>query len=187
MSSTRSAMMEKIGLQVGQGLGKDNQGATDHVKVARKDDVLGIGYSAAVHGTWSAQSVGFASVLARVNRGASSPVSSPTTSGVCDLPQGGAAQRVYAKRSRLKTGALTDEEGKREVLGAAGLPPMVSPAVLTGDCNLRSLTLRRMSVRSTHHEAIQPTPDSDNALSFVVSFPDPKPAKAAVTPFHNPV
>lgn len=133
-------LLKKSGWKEGSGLGKDQDGTTTHIKVSRKDDVMGIGYKAGVAETWSTQSVGFADVLERIKQrtaavhngsdddgdsGEGSPVSpsasSPSTSKPSS-PTESRHYRMYAKRNALKTELLraTDSREKaEEILGRA--------------------------------------------------------------------
>lgn len=137
-------LMKKSGWTEGSGLGKDQEGSVSHVKVTRKDDVMGLGYQAGVHDTWTTQSVGFADVLTRIKASTAaivsgsdnedgsdgdfvgSPVSSsPTASGEAKKIGVSRHYKMYAKRNALKTellrgGDSADGEAKRlEILGSA--------------------------------------------------------------------
>ncbi|KPI86117.1 hypothetical protein ABL78_4809 [Leptomonas seymouri] len=137
------ALMKKSGWTEGTGLGKEQDGVVSHVKVSRKDDVMGLGYQAGVHDTWTTQSVGFADVLTRIKASAAvvvsgsdkedsedesvgSPASSsPTSTGEPRKIGVSRHYKMYAKRNALKTELLrgadsADGEAKRlEILGSA--------------------------------------------------------------------
>lgn len=67
-------LMKASGWDDGKGLGKHEDGNATHVKTKRKDDVLGIGYEAKGQSQqWSAQSVGFADILKRMNTQSPTP------------------------------------------------------------------------------------------------------------------
>lgn len=137
-------LMKKSGWTEGSGLGKEQDGVVSHVKVTRKDDVMGLGYQAGVHETWTTQSVGFADVLTRIKASTAaivsgsdnedsdgdsigSPVSSssPTSNGEAKKIGVSRHYKMYAKRNALKTELLrgadsADGEAKRlEILGSA--------------------------------------------------------------------
>lgn len=137
-------LMKKSGWTEGSGLGKDQDGVVSHVKVTRKDDVMGLGYQAGVHDTWTTQSVGFADVLTRIKASTAAIVSdsdkedgsddesvgsptssSPTTNGEAKKIGVSRHYKMYAKRNALKTellrgGDSADGEAKRmEILGSA--------------------------------------------------------------------
>lgn len=136
-------MLRKFGWSEGEGLGKGQAGSVSHVKVSRKDDVMGIGYTSSVHETWTTQSVGFADVLDRIkrtsalpttftatgsdgeqedeeeeddhNKGEAEAVTSPSS------PVGSRHFAMYAKRNALKTELLQSSSSQRveEILGSA--------------------------------------------------------------------
>lgn len=142
------ALMKKSGWTEGSGLGKEQDGIVSHVKVTRKDDVMGLGYQAGVQDTWTTQSVGFADVLMRIKastavvvsdsdseggsddgESAGSPVSpissSPTSNGETKRIGVSRHYKMYAKRNALKTELLRGadsaegEAKRREILGGA--------------------------------------------------------------------
>jgi Pin2-interacting protein X1 len=141
MKTTKAvtAMMEKTGWQSGKGLGRDEQGAVEHVRVSQKDGALGIGYTAQVQQVWSVQSVAFADVLARIaatradtdaaaadgddgeadDDGDGAEESGAQASGRSGVPAAGKHAVAYAKRRRLKTEGLASGDGKAEILAAA--------------------------------------------------------------------
>ncbi|KPA83722.1 hypothetical protein ABB37_01970 [Leptomonas pyrrhocoris] len=136
-------LMKKSGWTEGTGLGKEQVGVVSHVKVTRKDDVMGLGYQAGVHDTWTTQSVGFADVLTRIKASTAaivsgsdddtsddvsvgSPVSSsPTSTGEAKKIGVSRHYKMYAKRNALKTellrgaGSAEGESKRREILGSA--------------------------------------------------------------------
>lgn len=181
-------LMQKAGWEAGKGLGRNEDGIVEHVKTTRKDNVLGIGYEGQVKQTWSAQSVGFADILERMNSQSPTAQSEDEdrASPVSKTPAAGKHGSAYTKRRALKTEALRSEEGKSEVLGAASSlrkrnreedddePVDVSTLV--------SSTLKRLMDRCPKHE---PRPSATTDSSVVVTKPDPRPPRPAVTPFYN--
>lgn len=166
--------------------------------MSRKDDVLGIGYQANVSETWSAQSVGFASVLSRLASAKRSreeeneeeaEAPEPVAEGA--VPFSGSRQRLYAKRSRLKTEALSNDAGSRELMGEAALAKGAGRAradVTSDQHSVASTILQRLCVRSKRHEATLPSTE-DNKPPYDVFYPTPKPPKATSSPFthlHGP-
>ncbi|CAJ1017135.1 putative G-patch domain containing protein [Leishmania utingensis] len=131
------ALLKRSGWTEGTGLGKGQDGAVSHVKVSRKDDVMGLGYHAGVQDTWTTQSLGFADVLTRIkvsttvaisdsdDDGEVSPSSLPTTSGEAKKIGMSRHYTMYAKRNALKMelihgGDSAEMEAKRfEILGSA--------------------------------------------------------------------
>ncbi|GET85964.1 hypothetical protein, conserved [Leishmania tarentolae] len=131
------ALLKKSGWAEGTGLGKEQDGVVNHIKVTRKDGVMGLGYQAGVQETWTTQSLGFADVLTRIktstttaisdsdNDGETSPSSSPTTNGEAKKIGMSRHYKMYARRNALKTelvhgGDSADTEAKRlEILGSA--------------------------------------------------------------------
>jgi Pin2-interacting protein X1 len=140
------ALMKKSGWTEGTGLGKEQDGVVSHVKVTRKDDVMGLGYQAGVQETWTTQSVGFADVLTRIKASTTvvingsdsdgetsvgSPASpssssmSPTTTSESKTIGVSRHYKMYAKRNALKTELLRGadsaegEAKRREILGSA--------------------------------------------------------------------
>ncbi|EPY24744.1 Pin2-interacting protein X1 [Strigomonas culicis] len=131
-------MLRKSGWTEGAGIGKEQDGTATHVKVSRKDDVLGLGYTAGVQETWSTQSVGFVDVLSRIKASHSGTskkkadmsgdsdgegeghVESPTAD---TAPTHSRHYKMYAKRNALKTELLRAGDGdnlhRGEILGSA--------------------------------------------------------------------
>jgi Pin2-interacting protein X1 len=202
--------MQKAGWTEGKGLGRTEQGDTSHVKVTRKDDVLGIGYTAQVNNTWSEQSVGFADVLARVQAAKAAKAAAKTGASESEDeeaavktgssgPVAGKHSVAYAKRRRLKTGALTSDEGRDEVLGTNSAATAALRRQREADeeeekrfmgavgleSHLASPTLRRMMQRTVAHEPKRNQKvDENGEVEFVtITVPEPKPPKAAGTPF----
>jgi Pin2-interacting protein X1 len=200
-----AALMKKQGWTDGQGIGKNGNGLVDAVKVSKKDDNKGIGYSAKVNQTWSAQSVAFDDVLSRVSGTSLTP---PPASGESDSDAGsgpsspttrlatasaGKHAVAFAKRRALKTGALTSTEGKQELLAGASKKKLRSEreAEVEGSddendvekakaaSTLRSPILRRISIRCI---ALEPKATT-TAATITVTKPNPKPPKVTDTPF----
>jgi Pin2-interacting protein X1 len=188
-SDYASSLMKKQGWSEGQGIGKHGTGVSDAVKVSKKDDVKGIGYSAKVNQTYSMQSVAFEDVIARVaaknlNADADgSPASSPTTGAPAAA---GKFAVAYQKRRTLKTGALTSSDGKAELLGAGKKyraekeaesdeedPSIANPSTL------ESPVLKRLTTRCI---ALEPKATSTVA-TVTITKPNPKPPKVTDTPF----
>ncbi|KAK7201433.1 G-patch domain/DExH-box splicing factor binding site [Novymonas esmeraldas] len=133
------ALLKKSGWTEGSGLGKEQDGVVSHVKVSRKDDVMGLGYQAGVHETWTTQSVGFADVLTRIRDATAAAISdsdddgaphsltssSPTTAGEPRRVGVSRHYKMYAKRNALKTelvhgsGSAATEALRIEILGGA--------------------------------------------------------------------
>ncbi|KAG5511229.1 hypothetical protein JKF63_07171 [Porcisia hertigi] len=132
------ALLKKSGWTEGSGLGKEQDGVVSHVKVTRKDDMMGLGYHAGVQETWSTQSIGFADVLTRIkgstnavvsdsdDDGEASPSSSsPTTNGEAKKIGMSRHYKMYAKRNALKTELIhgsdsaETEAQRQEILGSA--------------------------------------------------------------------
>lgn len=188
------AMLQKSGWTEGEGLGKSLDGVKTHVKVSRKDDVMGIGYQAGVGEVWSAQSVGFADVLDRIKSktskaassdgdSESSPPSSPISS-----PTGSRYTNMYAKRNKLKTEGLQvgSEAAKSEILGLAGVKRGRSnDANLEVDTasSLVSPSLQRLMVRCPTVEPKASAEEDCTVDRVVVKKPTPRPPKCTETPF----
>ncbi|RKP27895.1 G-patch domain-containing protein, partial [Syncephalis pseudoplumigaleata] len=60
-------MLEKMGWAPGKGLGKDEQGVVEHLKVSLKEDQLGVGADKKTVDNWISNSSGFEDVLKRLN------------------------------------------------------------------------------------------------------------------------
>ncbi len=132
-----AAILQKSGWTEGKGLGRDEQGDVEHVKVKAKDGVLGIGYNAQVSQVWTQQAVAFADVLGKFsNGGAASKKKDESSSGdddddqedeeennnnkkVVAKPASGKHSVLYDKRRKLKTEGLSSAAGKSEILHAA--------------------------------------------------------------------
>lgn len=132
-------LLKKSGWTEGAGLGKSQEGVASHVKVSRKDDVMGLGYKAGVQDTWTTQSVGFADVLERIKTAvvgvgdddddndkgeddSNVEVSSPVSDTSSGRRHGESRHyRMYAKRNALRTELLRGnaEEKLEEILGSA--------------------------------------------------------------------
>jgi Pin2-interacting protein X1 len=195
-----ATLMRKQGWAQGEGIGKHGTGLTEAVKVSKKDDTKGIGYSAKVAQTWSQQSVAFDDVLSRGSGSVTppptdgedgSPASSPTTR--LGVASAGKHAVAFAKRRALKTGALTSSDGKAELLGAAAKK---KHRVEGGDAEsdgsadsgndaernpstLRSPILRKLTARCV---ALEPKATTTQA-TITVTKPNPKPPKVTDTPF----
>ncbi|AYU76136.1 GNO1 [Leishmania donovani] len=133
------ALLKKSGWTEGAGLGRGQDGVVDHIKVTRKDGVMGLGYQAGVQETWTTQSLGFADVLTRIKAsttaaisdsdddGEASRSSSPTTNGEAKKIGMSRHYKMYARRNALKTelihgGDSAETEAKRlEILGSAAM------------------------------------------------------------------
>jgi Pin2-interacting protein X1 len=131
-------ILEKSGWKEGQGLGRNEHGEVEHVKVQQKDGMLGIGYNAGVQQVWSVQSVEFADVLARINgsdgKGGDAkadngddddddddgkPLQRQSNLGTGGRPAAGKYGASYNKRRNLKTEGLTSAAGKAEIIAHA--------------------------------------------------------------------
>ncbi|XP_040920827.1 PIN2/TERF1-interacting telomerase inhibitor 1 isoform X2 [Toxotes jaculatrix] len=60
-------MLERMGWSKGKGLGKSEQGATDHIKVKVKNDSYGLGANASCEDNWIAHQDDFNELLAQLN------------------------------------------------------------------------------------------------------------------------
>uniref|UniRef100_A0A3B4W9P8 PIN2 (TERF1) interacting telomerase inhibitor 1 n=2 Tax=Seriola lalandi dorsalis TaxID=1841481 RepID=A0A3B4W9P8_SERLL len=60
-------MLERMGWSKGKGLGRSEQGSTDHIKVKVKNDSYGLGTSASYEDNWIAHQDDFNEVLAQLN------------------------------------------------------------------------------------------------------------------------
>uniref|UniRef100_A0A7S1L0R8 PinX1-related protein 1 n=1 Tax=Neobodo designis TaxID=312471 RepID=A0A7S1L0R8_NEODS len=191
-----ASLMKKQGWSEGQGIGKHGTGQAEAVKVSKKDDVKGIGYSAKVHQTYSAQSVAFEDVISRIatkntNPDASpdeaSPSGSPTSHGVPAFA--GKHAVAYQKRRNLKTGALSSADGKAELLGAGKKYRAEREAESDEDdaeaiaaknpTTLQSPLLKRLTTRCV---ALEPKASTTTA-TVTITKPNPKPPKVTDTPF----
>lgn len=192
-------LLKKSGWTEGEGLGKSQEGVKQHVKVSKKDNVMGLGYQAGVGDTWSAQSVGFADVLDRIKNKATavgsdsddddaqvvSPASASPTS-----PVGSKYTNMYAKRHALKTeGVHGRSEAKEEILGHAVRSKRSrsstdsSALSVDAESSLQSSTLRRLMVRCPAAEP-KPLSKEDGTKDRVeVTKPDPRPPKCTESPF----
>ena len=182
-----ATLMKKAGWESGKGLGRNEDGIVDHVKTVRKDNVLGIGYEGKVQQTWSAQSVGFADILKRINT--QSPPPDSGESGDDEQQKvttvsAGKHGSAYTKRRHLKTEALRSVDGKSEVLGAASSRSKRDREVDEDDedrNNLRSPLLTRLMQRKSKHEP-KPSAEGESA-AVTITKPDPRPPKCTNTPF----
>lgn len=72
-------MLEKMGWQTGLGLGKNNDGRTEHIDLKFKSNLKGVGFKQGKYDdTWIAHSQSFDSVLQSLQQ--SHPTSSPSSS-----------------------------------------------------------------------------------------------------------
>ena len=193
-------LLQKDGWHSGKGLGKNEDGSTSHVKTSRKDNVRGIGYDGAIEQTgYSAQSVGFADILRRVNEGicatrteGGDDSNNEEPSTIKDSSVGvvgnGKHGNAYLKRRSLKTEALRSDSGKREILlildgkrqreveDEGG-----SQSDKFGDLesHLVSPLLQRLMHRHPPHEpkGHRDTPE------IIVAKPDPRPPRCTASPF----
>ena len=187
-------LMKKAGWDVGKGLGKNEDGTAEHVKVRRKDDTLGIGYDGNVSAqqVWSQQAVGFADVLKKINAQTPPPQCSddsdedgvsPEIIGEKKTPSAGKHAVAFTKRRALKTEGLRSAEGKSEVLGAASSSRKRErdsvDVVDDGESTLKSPLLQRLMQRSVKHEPIA----SMNDAGVTITKPTHKPPKPQDTPF----
>ncbi|EPY43704.1 Pin2-interacting protein X1 [Angomonas deanei] len=182
-------MLKKSGWSEGEGVGKSKDGFTTHVKVSRKDDVLGLGYTATVQETWSTQSVGFADVLSRIKNSQKSAkegdeevaVSSPTSGGAI----GGKHYHMYAKRNALKTELLHHGEKREhhtsEILGDSIKRKREREDEVDGESTLKSPLLSRLTMRYPKHEPKRSADESANQVT--ITKPTPRPEKCTDTPF----
>ncbi|XP_068610151.1 PIN2/TERF1-interacting telomerase inhibitor 1 [Brachionichthys hirsutus] len=60
-------MLERMGWSKGKGLGRSEQGATDHIKVKVKNDGYGLGATASYEDNWIAHQEDFSELLAQLN------------------------------------------------------------------------------------------------------------------------
>lgn len=196
-------LLKKSGWSEGTGLGKEQEGTTTHVKVSRKDDVMGIGYKAGVQDTWSAQSVGFADVLDRLKTTKSSSmivvddsdedVAGPTAASPTSpdskpsSPTESRHYKMYAKRNALKTELLRSngDEKKQEILGRASSSGQRKRSRDEDeDMNTSTLTsplLTRLMMRHPKHEPKPSVGSEDNRVRIVK--PNPRPPKCTESPF----
>ena len=190
-SSVAATMMGKQGWDGVKGLGPNGEGIATHVRVSKKDNVLGIGYEGQVKETWSQQSAGFAAVLKRVSTVETKRERSESEASDDDrAPANSRLSNMYAKRRTLKTGALSSGAGKEEILGGAGSKTVLNYDSSESDdedgkqkgCTLKSPTLQRLLVRYTLHEPVL-TVGNDDIPKFTVSKPRVKPPKCTDTPF----
>jgi CRISPR/Cas system CSM-associated protein Csm2 small subunit len=126
-----AAILEKSGWKEGKGLGRDEQGDVEHVKVQAKDGVLGIGYNAQVSQVWTQQAVAFADVLGKFSNGGAKKKEQESDDDDEDAenenvdkkivakPASGKHSVLYDKRRKLKTEGLNSAAGKSEILAAA--------------------------------------------------------------------
>jgi Pin2-interacting protein X1 len=188
-----ASLMKKQGWSEGQGIGKHGTGVTDAVKVSKKDDAKGIGYSKGVNNIYSAQSMAFEDVIARVAKKnlaegsdeSGTPAGSPTGTGPAAAGKHAVA---YQKRRNLKTGALTSEEGKAELLGAGKRLRAEKEAEeseneddvrAANPSTLESPILKRLTMRCI---ALEPKATTTTA-TVTITKPNPKPPKVTDTPF----
>ena len=184
-------LMKKQGWEEGTGLGKNKQGVAEHVKVTRKDDTKGIGYSAAVgaQSSWSQHAQDFSDVLKRISGGDSADAKAAGKVVMAEhrpsdaLPTAGKFSKSFDKRRKLKMGALADKNGRSEILGGGGQDSSDSDddgaketVVLMAE--LRSPTLQRLMAPGKGMTA-----SKEGEAGIVVRKPDPKPPTATETPF----
>ncbi|CAG09106.1 unnamed protein product, partial [Tetraodon nigroviridis] len=60
-------MLERMGWSKGKGLGRSEQGCTDHIKVKLKNDSYGLGANASYEDNWIAHQDDFNELLAQLN------------------------------------------------------------------------------------------------------------------------
>lgn len=204
------ALLKKSGWEEGRGLGKEQDGSALPVKVSRKDDVMGLGYSSGVQDTWTTQSVGFADVLDRIKKTSSSSttivmvnhsdddddgeaVSSPTSSPTSSGHSVSRHYKMYAKRNALKTELLRSSgDGKsEEILGAASSRKRGRTNNGGSDddgegrsteSTLQSPVLKRLMGRCIKEEPTK-TNEDDDQNRVKITKPEPRPPRCTQSPF----
>ncbi|KAI9597855.1 G-patch domain-containing protein [Syncephalis fuscata] len=101
-------MLEKMGWAPGKGLGKDEQGVVEHLKVRLKEDQLGVGADKKTVDNWIANSSGFDDVLKRLNGGEAEESAASSSSEEKENKQ------VKKKMKKVKKDVSSEEEEEEE-------------------------------------------------------------------------
>jgi Pin2-interacting protein X1 len=114
-------MLMKMGWQKGKGLGKDEDGRTEHVKVKKRIDERGLGAEADPTGNagWAQQQQGFTSVLAALNakyKNQGKVVAAAKSKKIDKQDKQERKEKKAAKKRQRDSG---DEESSRASSGAA--------------------------------------------------------------------
>ncbi|KAJ2650129.1 hypothetical protein IWW40_002675 [Coemansia sp. RSA 1250] len=108
-------MLEKMGWSEGKGLGLNEDGNKEHIKIKLKTNSFGIGADKKTIRNWLANTDGFSQLLDRLN------AESPSTSDNQEAPKApermGSRMSHRAKFRRMKQMAVRDERGLQEILG----------------------------------------------------------------------
>ncbi|KAJ2709427.1 hypothetical protein H4R19_004255 [Coemansia spiralis] len=122
-------MLEKMGWSEGKGLGANEDGQKEHVKIKLKTNAHGVGADKKTIRNWLAHSSGFDALLGRLNSETdAAPGPQPATpeepeelaaAAEVAKPSGAIGQRLShrARFRRMKQMALQDERGLQEILG----------------------------------------------------------------------
>ncbi|KAJ1731958.1 hypothetical protein LPJ61_002277, partial [Coemansia biformis] len=115
-------MLEKMGWSEGKGLGANEDGQQEHVKIKLKTNAHGIGADKKTIRNWLAHSSGFDELLGRLNSETSSEAERPSEEPVAERvekPSGASSQRLShrARFRKMKQMAMQDERGLQEILG----------------------------------------------------------------------
>ena len=196
--SKASAILEKQGWKEGKGLGRDEQGDVSHVKVTQKDGNLGIGYNAQVSQVWSQQSVAFADVLSKFGgkkdmKAEDNDDDDSSEDLNSDAGKGEILAHASSGRRRQRDEEDDEEEdvnpteqvddgykSKKELKAEKARKKSGEEPETVVPSTLSSPLLRRMCERSGKHE---PKKRAENDPVVNITIPDPKPEKAAATPF----
>ncbi|KAJ2364500.1 hypothetical protein H4S01_003749, partial [Coemansia sp. RSA 2610] len=128
-------MLEKMGWSEGKGLGLNEDGEKEHVKIKLKTNQFGIGADKKTIRNWLANADGFSELLTRLNN--DTPQPSPESEPAAALPEPPrepARSRLThrTKFRRMKQMAMQDARGLQEIFGVRSecgqLTPITEPA-----------------------------------------------------------
>ncbi|KAJ1768628.1 hypothetical protein IW140_003118 [Coemansia sp. RSA 1813] len=144
-------MLEKMGWSEGKGLGAQEDGVREHVKIKLKTNSFGVGADKKNIRNWLANADGFSELLDRLNSGNNTPAeeaSSPAASASensqtlnqnCDAPTEQARPPQVARQShrarfrRMKQMAMQDQKGLQEIFGVRSAPATVAASPMAID------------------------------------------------------
>jgi len=115
-------MLEKMGWKQGKGLGKEEQGLVDHVKVQQREGNIGIGAEKSTFVCWTVHRDNFEDLLKKLNSGDQKKVDDASSSASSEPSEDVVSPRPKKDRSdrKRKSEETADEEipSRRAGLGA---------------------------------------------------------------------
>ncbi|KAJ2794160.1 hypothetical protein H4R21_005611 [Coemansia helicoidea] len=166
-------MLEKMGWSEGKGLGANEDGQKEHVKIKLKTNAHGVGADKKTIRNWLAHSSGFDELLGRLNAatdGAPEPDPAPVAEA---KPSGAAGQRLShrARFRRMKQMAVQDERGLQEILG---ISTRQAPRSDAGGLQETKTTSAALSTADYFASKMADNP----ALAALYGLPSPAPTPA---------